>query len=435
MWEEYFYGFKNHFWDLGLDNLKKFLVNMGNPQNKVKVIHIAGTNGKGSVSAYVSNILIEAGYKVGRYNSPAVFEKWENLTINGKKITGEEFDHLVIKMKPWMDQADREGCLPTVFELETALAYEYFASEQCDFAVVECGLGGSTDATNVTNTTVLSILTSISMDHTAYLGNTLEKIAVCKAGIIKNNIPSVMIAQSNEVTDTVVNQAKEKNSSLRIVDKSRIHVVHADVYGQIFNYSETYKISMPGKYQTENAAVGIEAARILREQGFFISEEAIRRGLEKTVIPGRFEMIQKENPIVFLDGAHNPDAAMRLRETIELLLKDYHIIFIMGVFSDKDYKKVVENTYDLADNIYTVRAEGKRALEPEVLAECIRHAGGSAASFDTVEQAVAQAYKKAEELTSSDGKGSAIISFGSLSYLKYVREAVMKNRRRKNEDK
>ena len=316
--EEYFYGFQNHFMDFGLDNLKKFMRELGDPQEKIRIIHIAGTNGKGSVSAYMSAILEQSGCRVGRYNSPAVFEKLENISINGKKITKHQFARQVEKMKPAIERAAEQNRLPTVFEMETALAYLWFAEEDCDAAVIECGLGGKFDATNVTNAEVLSIITSISMDHTAVLGGSLREIAQAKAGIIKKNVPCVTFLQEKEIREVLWKEAEEKHSLLIEVDRGKIERLKSSLDAQSFRYGsdscpqQDYTIKMAGIYQTENAALAVEAAHILQKTGFFISGKQITEGLKKAYMPGRFQVIHTGDPLIILDGAHNPDAALRL---------------------------------------------------------------------------------------------------------------------------
>jgi dihydrofolate synthase/folylpolyglutamate synthase len=424
---DYFYSFQNHFLDLGLANLKTFLETLGNPQDKTKVIHIAGTNGKGSVSAYLSNILICAGYRVGRYNSPAVFEPMESISINNQQIQGAEFARQVEKMRKQLDSVAEKGILPTVFELETALAYQYFADKNCDFAVVECGMGGQTDATNVTNRTILSILTSISMDHKKYLGDTLEKIASCKAGIIKDNVPVVFMEQDPEVIHAVRTEAEKKHSRCIPVFPSAVSTKESGLWGQRFSYHQqdgiekVWELSMIGSYQQENAAEAIEAAAALKNQGYEISEAAVRQGLAKTKLPGRFDVIRTKTCPVILDGAHNPGAAERLRENILLNLPQYHLIFVLGVFADKDYQKIIDITAGLADMIYTVPAEGARALAPETLALTIRKSGYPAQAAEHVETALQMAKQEAKQWREKD-KQAAIVCFGSLSYLKYVRK-------------
>lgn len=339
---DFFYGFENHYMDFGLDNLKSFMAKLGNPQNKTKVIHIAGTNGKGSVSSYLVSILMQAGYKTGCYNSPVVFEKRENITVNGKPITEEEFAGEVLLMKSCMEEAEKEKRLPTVFELETALAYSFFAHNDCDFAVVECGLGGMNDATNVTEHTILSVLTAISMDHMAYLGGTLQEIAGAKAGIIKEKVPVVTIEQKPLAQAVLEEAAEQKESELFVVSKNDIEIGKEEIGSQLFFYGKkAYEISMTGKYQAENAALAITAARILRTQGYDVTEEQIVRGVSSMFLPGRFEKIE-EKPLVILDGAHNKEAAERLRENISDTLDGYYRIFIMGVFRDKDYKSIID---------------------------------------------------------------------------------------------
>lgn len=421
---DYFYGFKNHFWDLGLDNIKGFMKRMDNPQNKVKIIHIAGTNGKGSVSAFVSEILIEAGYRVGRYNSPVVFERLENITINNEMITEEAFAKQVQLLKPVMEEMNKEGKLPTVFELETALAYNYFATENCDFAVIECGLGGEKDATNITNAKVLSVLTSIGLDHMGYLGNTLEEITEAKAGIIHKDIPVVTICQENVVNGTIRRIATEKDAPYIEVQKTDICVKEADFCDQKFAYkAEEYQINLLGLNQIENACEAIACMEILNDRRIGkVTKEQIREGLKKTFVKGRFQIIRRENPMVIIDGAHNPDAARRLRENIQCYLKNYNIIFLMGIFEDKDYRRVVECTCDLADNIYAVKADSQRALPAEKLIECIRSYGKNAVYTASISDAVNMAVLNAKELTAVNGRKSAVVCFGSLSYLKYVAE-------------
>lgn len=428
--EEFFYGFKNHFMDFGLENMKDFMHALGNPQNQVRIIHVAGTNGKGSVSAFIASILKEAGYRVGRYNSPVVFEKRENITIDNISMSGEAFAEQVNRMRPAIEAAAARDRLPTIFEMETALSYVYFAARHCDFAVIECGLGGLKDATNVTESTVLSVFTSISMDHTAWLGDSLEKIAEAKAGIIKHSVPVLTIAQDNSVINVIRAKAEEKNALLTVVDKAAVLPAGTGLQRQRFRYrlssgtEEEYEIQMTGAYQAENAAEAIEAAEILNRLGYRIEKEAVKKGLAETVMPGRFQLIKKGNPLIIIDGAHNPDAALRLRENIQSLLEGYNILFIMGIFADKDYRRIVKNTCDLADNIYVVRADGPRALEEEKLVKCIGELGRRAYSPANIRDALQIAVNNARGLTALNGKKSAVLCFGSLSWLKYVKAAV-----------
>lgn len=428
--EEFFYGFSNHFMDLGLDNLKAFMNKLGNPQNQVKVIHVAGTNGKGSASSFLTSILMEAGYRVGKYNSPVVFEKWENLTVNDKKISEEEFSALVEEMHPVMEEADSQGRLPTVFELETALAYLYFAKMKCDFAVVECGMGGRLDATNITESSVLEIFVSISMDHTVYLGDTLKKIAEEKAGIIKPDTQILMIEQKEEVNQTICDMANRKHAHLHVIDRSHIKCIQADLRGQKFSYlgenqeEEIYEISMPGIFQAENAALAVEAARLLGELGYPVDRQAVKAGLKKMRLPGRFETVWAKEPAIILDGAHNPGAALRLKENLMTLLDGYHRIFVVGIFADKNYEKIVSTTCGLADEIYVVSTGGTRALSRETLVSCIESMGWEAQPEESVSAALEQAVQKGKELTAQDGKPSAVLCFGSLSWLKNVKEEI-----------
>lgn len=424
--EEYFYGFQNHFMDFGLDNLKKFMRELGDPQEKIRIIHIAGTNGKGSVSAYMSAILEQSGCRVGRYNSPAVFEKLENISINGKKITKHQFARQVEKMKPAIERAAEQNRLPTVFEMETALAYLWFAEEDCDVAVIECGLGGKFDATNVTNAEVLSIITSISMDHTAVLGGSLREIAQAKAGIIKKNIPCVTFLQEKEIREVLWKEAEEKHSLLIEVDRGKIERLKSSLDAQSFRYGsdscpqQDYTIKMAGIYQTENAALAVEAAHILQKTGFFISGKQITEGLKKAYMPGRFQVIHTGDPLIILDGAHNPDAALRLRENMDVLLNGFHIYLVMGIFADKDYRKIVQTTVGPAELVYVVQAENERALDKEELAKVVRKLGKNVKLPGDIRTTINIAIDDAKK----DSGRAAVLCFGSLSWLAQAKEAV-----------
>lgn len=417
----YFYGKRNHRWDLGLENINNFLIKMGSPQEKLNIIQIAGTNGKGSVSAYITDILMEKYDRVGRYNSPVVFQDRENITINNIPISEEEFVNQVNELYEYMEAAEREAVLPTVFELETIMALNYFHKKGCNIVILEAGLGGRDDATNVSKENVLSVITSISLDHMQYLGDTAEKIAQVKAGIIKKNSKVVIGTNNEEVTRLIKDNAESKNSRIAIVNPKQIKAVKADITGQEFIYKDiSCKIKMLGKNQLENAATAIEAALALN-----ISYEGIVNGIKKTRLKGRFHIANK-SPLIILDGAHNPDAAIRLRENIEEYLSGYAIVTVMGVFKDKDYRSIITIMKPYLKRAVAVNAKGERALRAEelkreiLLVEEKGNTGdfsGEVYGAESLKDGMNMALKLMKKAAAEEGKPPAMVVFGSLSYL------------------
>lgn len=407
----------------GLTAMKHLLAEMGEPQNKTPIIHVAGTNGKGSVISFLLSILKCAGYKTGVYISPSVFEYRERMQIDGCNITEEDYAGEISNVKNYVDAMERKGEMtPTAFEMETAAAFEYFYKKNCDIAIIETGMGGSEDATNVCDTPLVSVIMSISKDHMQYLGNTLKEITLCKAGIIKNGCPVVLYRQKREVSGIIEKCAREKNSMLVITGETE---KQSYCSGEtIFSYMskecfyQNLKIRLNGTYQPENAVVAVETAEVLIKEGYSISREDIRKGLSQAVWHGRFEKVQ-DNPLIYIDGAHNPGAAERFRETVETYFENYYIVYIMGVLEDKEYDEVIEETAALADVILTVTPDNSRALSAVGLAEAIGKAVDYVQAMDSVEEAL----KKAEKLVRDSGKReSVIIAFGSLSYLGEVKK-------------
>lgn len=406
----------------GLKTVEELLKRLGNPQNSLKFVHIAGTNGKGSLLAYVSTVLAEAGYRTGRYSSPALLSQRETVQVNGEPIEKESFAALVTKIEQASSAMKNEGLAPpTCFEAETALAFLYFKEKNCDIAVLETGLGGAQDATNIVSTTVLEIFVPVSLDHTDLLGDTLKKIAEEKAGIIKPETAVVSAVQPVEVAAVLERVCKEKSCSFRCTETAKIHDV---VYGckeQIFSYKnrKSVKISLAGSYQIQNACLALEALDALKETGFKIPEEALLRGMKNTAWWGRFSQIA-ENPAVILDGAHNPAAATELRKSLNLYFKGKRLFYIFGVFKDKEYKKIIELTAPLAEHIITVQTPGNpRALPAEDLKKEVENVNPSVEAADSIAAAV----KKLRQMT---GKDDAIVIFGSLSFLGEAKKAVLK---------
>lgn len=398
---------------LGLDTVRELLSRLGNPQDDLKFVHIAGTNGKGSVLAYVSTALKEAGYRVGRYISPVIFDYRERIQVNEEYITREGVARLAERIRDAGQQMLRDGFHhPTTFEAETAMAFLWFQEMKCDIVVLECGMGGLTDATNVIRTTLVSVLSEIGMDHMGFLGNTLEEIAEVKAGIIKLDTLVVSAAQRQEAEEVIKRVCREKGAQLRMVKRDAITDVRCGFEDQSFSYKGYWELKpgLLGSWQIENAALAVEALLALREKGFAVSEEAIRKGLASAVWKGRFTKIGEE-PLFIADGAHNRDAADRLLETLKLYFPDRRKIFIVGVLADKDYEYVVRLLAPLAEKIITVETpDNPRALPAKELAECVKKYNSQAEAAESIEDAVRRAYTLAE-------KEDLILAFGSLSYL------------------
>ncbi len=402
----------------GLERMRSLLSLLGNPQDELKFIHIAGTNGKGSVLAYISTILTGAGYKTGRYISPTLFSYRERIQVNEREI---DKDSLAVHVTVIADAIEKMQNCPTIFEVETALSFLYFKEKQCDIVVLETGLGGREDATNVISTSVMEIITSVSMDHTAVLGDTLEKIASEKAGIIKPGAVVVSAAQHQDAESVIKETCRRENCTLHIVDTDSINNISYGYERQSFSYRswKNAEISLAGSYQIKNAALALEAVEALREIGFSISDRQVYDGLFKTKWRGRFTPIQK-NPVVIMDGAHNPAAAEELKRSLELYFSGKKLYYVFGMFRDKDYKKVIEITAPLAEHIITTETkENLRAMPAKALAEEVAGVNPSVEYEENVEQAVSKAL-------GLSGKDDIVIIFGSLSFLGEAQKAVEK---------
>lgn len=398
---------------LGLDNIKELLNRLDNPQNCLKFVHIAGTNGKGSTLAFISTVLACAGYKVGRYVSPTVFEYRERIQINGKYISKADLGKFMGRIKEASDSMEREGMTPpTQFEVETALSFLYYKEKKCDMVVLETGLGGRLDATNVITTTLVAVIASISMDHMNFLGDTLEEIAQNKAGIIKNNCYVIAMKQDERVLKVIQQTCKEKDASYQVADGSLATSVKSSLTKQSFHYKE-YKgieIGLLGEVQIANCVLAIECLKILEQLGYHIPEKSLREGLAKTLWAGRFSIIAKK-PYFIIDGAHNEDAAKKLAQSITSYFPNKEIIYIMGVLRDKEHDKIIKETYQYATHIITVTTpNSERTMHAYDLAQEVKQYHPSVTVADSLEEAVEISYLLAN-------KDSVIIAFGSLSYL------------------
>lgn len=407
---------------MGLDTMRRLCAALGDPQDQLKFVHIAGTNGKGSTLACISTIMQEAGYRVGRYISPTVKGYRERFQVNGREITQSGLCKYLEKVKAAAERMAAEGeAHPTLFEVETAVAFLYFLDKECDLVVLETGLGGALDATNVVNTTLVSVFSPISMDHMDILGESLEEIALVKAGIIKNKCYVISVKQDPEVMKVLRQSALIKKAKFLTADISRAKRIRYGVTKQEFDYDK-YKnlaVSLPGQFQIENAVLAVEAVLALVRCGFRVPEEKLRQGLFAAKWPGRFDVIAKR-PLFIADGAHNEDAAKKLAESIRFYFTNRKIIYIMGMLQDKEYDKVIRHTFELASHIITVTPPVPgRALTALELAQAARAYHKAVTAADSVQEAVEIAYL----LTGKD-KDAVIVAFGSLSYLGELMDTV-----------
>lgn len=371
---------------------------LNNPQANLKFIHIAGTNGKGSVGAYISTMLKEGGYTVGTYSSPAVFREEEIIRVNNHPITKADWKEGMRIIDEAVEQIESEGLAsPTEFERQTALAYWYFAKKECDIVVQECGMGGLTDATNVVTNTLECVFTPISMDHMDYLGETIDKIAGVKAGIIKQGSRVITAEQSEEVLKQLEAAAKRNETSVNI---TTIHKTFEKV------------IALKGQCQIENASLAYEAIKLLPLPFSTIDDKKLIQGLHNTKWPGRFEKIS-DRPAIYLDGAHNEGAAKVLRASVIKYCKDRRIIEIVGMLQNKDHDKVLEMTAPMADRILTVSTNGPRGYSAERLAQDALKYHNDVSAIGGIEEALELAVMMASPK-------DVILVFGTLSLHKEV---------------
>lgn len=405
---------------LGLDNMRELLKRLENPQDSLKFVHISGTNGKGSVLAYVSTVFKEAGYRTGRYISPTLFSYREKIQVNESFIGREDLARLTEEVKKAAEEMQNSGKgFPTIFEIETALAFLYFAEQKCDIVILETGLGGALDATNVITTSVMEVITSISMDHMEFLGDTLGKIALQKAGIIKPHTSVVSAVQDMEAMEVIRDVCRKKECVFDTVDQEQIKDISYGYEGQSFSYKDwkNIKISLMGSYQIKNAALALEAIEALRKLGYELNDKAVYQGMKTAVWKGRFTVISKE-PFIIMDGAHNQAAAEELVRSLKLYYPGKKFYYIFGMFRDKDYHQVIRLTAPLAEHIVTVETpENPRALPAEELKKAVAEVNPSVEAAGNLRMAVNRVMEQID-------KDAVIVIFGSLSFLGEAEMAV-----------
>ena len=407
---------------LGLDTMRHLMAKLNNPQDKVKFIQVAGTNGKGSTAAYLTSILSEAGIKVGRYTSPAVFSSTEQYFACGSCISESEYAKGMTAVAE--AAASLDGETPTAFEQETALAFWYFAKKGCELAILEAGLGGDMDATNIVTTTVCSIITSISMDHCRILGNKISEIAAHKAGIIKPGAPVICIEQKEDAMEPIRAAAKAADTPLYEVHRDEVRQIFSDKRESIvfFREFENLHLKMLGSCQPENAALAVQAASVL-SRSYPIEKKHIYDGIEKTRWGGRFEL-HSGSPDIILDGAHNPDGIRRLRESVNQMFGAVPICYVCGVLADKDYEKEIEILFGRASNVFTVTPPSPRAMKSTDLKAAIkkRFSQLKVTSFDSED-----GIEKAMEAAVS--QNNPVVVCGTLTILARVKEWMKRNDR------
>ncbi|MEG0876019.1 MAG: folylpolyglutamate synthase/dihydrofolate synthase family protein [Oscillospiraceae bacterium] len=397
----------------GLSRTLELLSKMGNPQKKLSFVHLSGTNGKGSTSAMLASVFQSAGLKTGLYTSPYLHFFNERMQINGVPIPDTELAEITSFCAPLaLSMTDR----PTEFELVTAIAFQFFARQNCDIVVLETGMGGRLDSTNVIDAPLCSVITNIGLDHTRELGDTLEKIAAEKAGIIKKDCPTVIYQLPESVSAVISQRCLEMSSALHIADFSKLLPLSDSRSGQVFSYKDFNNLKTPllGAHQLKNAAVALETISVLREAGIKISDAALVEGLSKTLWPARFEIIS-ENPFFVVDGGHNPQCAETVADNLRRYFPKMKTVILFGVLADKDYMGLAKILFPVADAFVTITPQNPRALEAAALAKELAPLGKPVFPADSISGGIEKALALA-------GSGGVICSVGSLYTAGAVRQ-------------
>ena len=415
---EYIHSVNWTFCKPGLERVRELCHALGDPQDSLKFIHVAGTNGKGSFCAMTDSILRKAGYKVGLFTSPYIVEFNERMRINSLNISDSELCELVEIIKP---VADKMTDKPTEFELITAIAFLYFARNNCDVVVLECGLGGRLDATNIIKTPILSVITGIALDHTAILGNTVEEIAGEKAGIIKNGVPLLWCGKDENADKVIRNKANEIGAPMLKVDRSTLKIRETTLSGTLFDYDgrEELFLSLLGTYQPENATNCLTAVDVLAKSGFDIPETAVYEGLKEVKWPARFEVISKA-PLVIADGGHNPEGIDSAVASIKQYFGEEKVGIITGVMADKDYNYMADRIASVAEKVFCLTPDNPRALSANAYSKVFVDKGIASVACDSVPDAVDAAVQWAKE------NKKPVISLGSLYMYCEVAGAIKK---------
>lgn len=390
----------------GLERISALCEKLGNPQDELKFIHVAGTNGKGSFCSMIDSVLRAAGYKTGLFTSPYIKVFNERMQFCGENIADDELAEITEYVKPFADSMEDK---PTEFELITAIGFEYFKRKGCDVVILEAGMGGRLDSTNIIKSSLLSVITGISLDHTAFLGDTVEKIAAEKAGIIKEGGAVLFGGNSKSVEEVIKAQAAKMNADYHFADKSSLDITASDLTGSTFNYLGYRDVKLPllGLYQPWNAANVLCALEILKTKGFTVADDAIRAGLLAARWPARFEIISRD-PLIIFDGAHNPEGIETAVASIKRYFGDRKVCILTGVMKDKDYNYIAGKFAEIADRAFTITPDNPRALPAEEYAKVLEGVGIKATSYSSVPAALEDAKKYAKETD------TALLCLGSL---------------------
>ena len=400
---------------LGLDRMEELLRRLGNPQDDLKVIHVAGTNGKGSTCAMIAAILGAAGYRVGLNTSPYLITFHERIRVDGRMIPDEDLGRLTAQVRPAAESMDER---PTEFELITAIALLYFVQCSCDIVVLEVGLGGALDASNVISPPEAAVITAMGMDHAVVLGATQAEIARAKAGIIKPGSPTVSFGGCPEADAVIRRTCHEQGSPLKEADFSRAQVRALSLEGTVLDCAPYGRLTLPltGAYQVQNAVVAITAAETLTQRGWNIPPEAVRLGLRAVSWPGRFEVLRPSGPAVLLDGAHNPQGVAAAAKSLASLFPGRKAVVLLGVLADKDVESMLDAVVPMAEAIVTVTPASPRAMGAEELRQRLLGRGVPVCACAGVTEGLRTAALAA-------GRDGVVCALGSLYLAAAVKEA------------
>lgn len=403
---EYIHGVSWTFCKPGLERIDELCEALGHPERELKFVHVAGTNGKGSFCSMLDSVLRAAGYKVGLYTSPYIVEFGERMRVDGKNIAPEVLAEITERVKPIADAMEDK---PTEFELITAIAFEFFRQERVDVVVLEAGLGGRLDSTNVIRDPLCSVITGIALDHTAILGDTVAAIAKEKAGIIKDGAPVLFGGEDEEAKEVIRAVATERGSKFFCSDYGALAILNFSLSGSIFTYKSyrNMQTRLLGTYQPRNAAVVIDAVGILRGRGFQIDEDDVRAGLDAAKWPARFEIINTD-PLVIFDGAHNPQGIDSAVASIEAYFGKRKVYAVTGVLADKDYNKIANALARVTERAYTITPDNPRALSAEEWASALALRGIEPVATGSIDDAVGLAMEAARK------KNAPVVCLGSL---------------------
>lgn len=395
---DYIHSFRPFVPSTGLERVRPLLQRLGDPQDKLRFVHVAGTNGKGSTVAMCANILKEAGYRCGMYTSPYVLDFCERFQVNGAMISHPDLARITGQIMPVLEQMKEEKLFVTEFDVVTAIAFLYFLEKQCDIVCLEVGLGGRFDSTNIIHTPLAAVITSISLDHTHILGDTVEKIAREKAGIIKPGGDCVCYPkQSPDALAVLMEQCALTGSRLIKANPANIQIHRADLQGAEFSYQgKDYQITLVGEHQIYNAVAVLDTVRLLQTKGFLIPESAIQTGLKNTAFSARFQKLG-EHPLVYVDGAHNLEGAQGLAHTLEQFFGKK--VLLIGMMADKDYEHALGAVCRPADAVICVPVNHPRALGEEQLKQSASHYCGQVYAIHDLRKA----YATARSLAGAEG--------------------------------